>query len=63
LDDAHGSLLNAYAAMGRPAYPTQAQIETLRRSAQLSPPEKIPLRNGELHLTLPAQGLALIELR
>ena len=63
LDAAHGSLLNAYDAMGRPAYPAQAQMEALRKAAQLSPPEKMSLRNGELHLTLPPQGLVLVELR
>jgi len=63
LDAMHGSLLDAYAAMGRPRGPTPAQIESLRKAAQLSPPEELPVRNGAIHLTLPPQGLALIELR
>ncbi len=63
VDATHGSPLEAYAAMGRPRYPTEAQIEKLRQAAELSAPEKRQLRNGELSLTLPAQGLALVELR
>jgi xylan 1,4-beta-xylosidase len=63
LDAGHGSLLEAYSGMGRPAYPTKTQLEALRKAAQLAPPEKISLRKNEVELTLPAQGLALIELR
>jgi xylan 1,4-beta-xylosidase len=63
LDAMHGSLLNAYATLGRPTYPTRRQIEFLRKAAQLSPSEQMILRNGEINLTLPPQGLALIELR
>ena len=33
LDSTHGSLVGAYAAMGKPAYPTQAQIQALRNAA------------------------------
>jgi xylan 1,4-beta-xylosidase len=61
VDAAHGSPLEAYAAMGRPADPTPAQIEKLRQAAQLPPPEKMQLRNGQLNLVLPPQGLALVE--
>jgi xylan 1,4-beta-xylosidase len=63
LDAMHGSLLDAYADMGRPAYPTATQIEALRKAARLAPPETLPVRNGAIDLTLPPQGLALIELR
>jgi len=63
LDAAHGSLLNAYAAMGRPPYPTTTQVQALRKAAQLSPPERVPIRNGAIDLTLPPQGLVLLELR
>ena len=61
VDRAHGSPLEAYAAMGRPADPTPAQIEKLRQAAQLPPPEKMQFRNGQLNLVLPPQGLALVE--
>jgi xylan 1,4-beta-xylosidase len=61
LDSTHGSLVRAYAAMGKPAYPTQAQIQALRSAAKLPPPEKVSIRHGQLTIDLPPQGLALIE--
>jgi xylan 1,4-beta-xylosidase len=61
VDATHGSPLEAYAAMGRPADPTSAQIAKLRQAAQLPPPEKVRFRNGALNLVLPPQGLALVE--
>jgi xylan 1,4-beta-xylosidase len=63
LDSANGSLMPAYEAMGSPIYPTQKQITELRRAAELPKPETRTLQGGELKLTLPPQGLALIELR
>jgi xylan 1,4-beta-xylosidase len=63
VDATHGSLLNAYQAMGRPIYPTQVQIEKLRRAAELPAAENKSFENGELKLMLPPQGLALIEIR
>jgi xylan 1,4-beta-xylosidase len=61
LDSEHGSVLKAYAAMGKPAFPTQAQIQSLRDAAILPMPEKIRMEHGELAIDLPAQGLAVIE--
>jgi xylan 1,4-beta-xylosidase len=61
VDSSHGSLLAAYAGMGKPADPTQAQIEALRKAAILPPPEQMRLQQGELKIDLPAQGLAVIE--
>jgi xylan 1,4-beta-xylosidase len=61
VDSTHGSLLAAYAGMGKPAYPTVAQIQALRNAASLPPPEQIRLHQGELTIDLPPQGLALIE--
>jgi xylan 1,4-beta-xylosidase len=63
VDATHGSLLNAYEAMGRPPYPTQAEIEKLRQAAELPPAEVKALTNGELKLVLPPHGLAVIEIR
>jgi xylan 1,4-beta-xylosidase len=48
--------------MGEPAYPTQAQIEKLRGLALQPPPEMMPVRDGNLELHLPPDGLVLIEL-
>lgn len=63
LDADHGSLLQAYAAMGSPATPTRAQIKALRAAAELRPPQSIPIRNGRIELQLAPKALALIEIR
>ena len=63
VDHDHGDVRGVYAKMGSPQYPTKNQIEALRKAAQLPAPESRLLKNGELTLTLPAQGLAVIELK
>jgi xylan 1,4-beta-xylosidase len=63
LDSTHGSLLAAYNAMGRPIYPTSRQIAELREAAELPQPESRTLLHGQITVTLPPQGLALIEIR
>ena len=62
LDSAHGDFHPLYKKMGEPRYPTASQIESLRASSALTP-EKQELKDSELTLTLPAHGLAVIELR
>jgi xylan 1,4-beta-xylosidase len=49
--------------MGSPPYPTQAQIQQLRKAAELPAPETHDVKNGELTLTLPSYGLAVVEVR
>ena len=63
LDATHGSLLNAYQAMGRPKSPTLPEIERLREAAQLGSPETQDLEGGQLTIAIPPQGLALIEIQ
>ena len=63
VDSDHGDFHSAYEKLGAPRYPTQAQIEELRRAAELPPPETRQIENDELILTLPEHGLALIEFR
>ena len=63
LDSTHGSLLEAYAAMGSPVYPTEAQAEKLRQAAELPQPEKLRLHDGLVSFVLPPQGLSLVEIR
>jgi xylan 1,4-beta-xylosidase len=63
VDSEHGSPLAAYDAMGKPAFPTQKQIEELRHAAELPPPDVQYFRGGKLTLVLPPDGLALIEVR
>jgi xylan 1,4-beta-xylosidase len=63
LDATHGSLLNAYEAMGRPKSPTFPEIARLREAAQLGSPETQDLEGGQLTIAIPPQGLALIEIQ
>ena len=63
VDREHGDVHGAYERMGSPRYPTQAQIRDLRRAAELPPAEIRRLKNDELLLTLPAHGLAVVEVR
>jgi xylan 1,4-beta-xylosidase len=63
VDSEHGDVHPAYEKMGSPRYPTQKQIQELRQAAELSSPERQELKNGTLKLTLPAHGLAVIELK
>jgi xylan 1,4-beta-xylosidase len=63
VDHDHGDFHAAYAKMDEPRYPTRAQILELRKAAELPAPEAHPITRGELTLTLPGQGLAVIELK
>jgi len=62
VDDQHGSPLAEWARIGKPASPTREQIEALRRAADPGAPETVPIVDGHLTVTLPAPGLALIEI-
>jgi xylan 1,4-beta-xylosidase len=63
LDATHGSLLGAYEAMGSPVYPTQNQIQALRKAAALKVSDTVPLSGGRMTITLPPQSLAVVEIR
>ena len=63
VDPSHGDVHAAYEKMGSPPYPTQAQIQQLKKAGELPPPETRNLTNGELTVTLPAYGLALVEVK
>src|SRR6266404_5187419 len=62
VDKDHGSPLPAWEKMGRPAFPTRAQITALQKAAALPDAISRPLQSGSLTLTLQPQALALIEL-
>ena len=62
VDEKHSNSLAAYQAMGRPRYPTQAQIAQLNRESELAGLEAVTLKNGELELDIPANGLVLLEI-
>jgi xylan 1,4-beta-xylosidase len=63
VDRDHGDVHRAYEKMGSPRYPTPKQVAELRRAAELPSPETRELKNGGLTLTIPAHGLAVIELK
>ena len=61
VDDRHGNVLKTYDAMGRPRWPTLAQIAKLRAAGQLEPPERIRLRDGRIRVAVPQHGLVLLQ--
>jgi xylan 1,4-beta-xylosidase len=63
VDPKHGDVHPVYVKMGSPRYPTQAQILELRKAAELGSPETRDLHGGELTVSLPSYGLALITLK
>jgi xylan 1,4-beta-xylosidase len=63
VDDDHGNVLKAYAAMGSPVDPTPAQVEELNRKSSLPAPEQAHLNSGQLRLDLKANALILIKVR
>jgi xylan 1,4-beta-xylosidase len=62
VDDRHGNVLQAYDAMGRPAWPTPAQITMLRKAGQMSAPEGITLNQGQIQVQVPQHGLVLLQI-
>jgi xylan 1,4-beta-xylosidase len=60
VDADHGDVHAAYRTMGSPRYPTQRQLEELKRAAALPAPTVYPLRGGKLTLDIPPHGLALV---
>jgi xylan 1,4-beta-xylosidase len=63
VDHEHGDFRSTYEKMGSPRYPTQAQIQELRRATDLPSPEDHEISNGELTITLAPYGLAVIEFK
>ncbi len=61
-DRDHGDPHPAYEKMESPIYPTQAQLQKLRESVAPAAPEVQALTEGELSLTIPANGLAVIRI-
>jgi xylan 1,4-beta-xylosidase len=59
----HGDVHSTYEKMGSPRYPSQAQIQQLKHDAEIAPPAERSLKGGELTLTLPSYGLAVVEVR
>jgi xylan 1,4-beta-xylosidase len=63
VDEKHGDTLSLYDKMGKPRYPTQAQVQQLRKQSDLPSPEQSHLNNGTLTLDLPVNGLAVIRIK
>jgi xylan 1,4-beta-xylosidase len=63
VDASHGNPMPAYVAMGSPTYPTQAQVAALNKASAMPAPEEGKLTDGVLEISLPVNGLALIEIR
>jgi xylan 1,4-beta-xylosidase len=62
VDEAHGSSLEAWIRMGRPASLTRSQVEELRRAGALATPLTVEIERRKLAVELPAPGIALIEI-
>jgi xylan 1,4-beta-xylosidase len=61
LDADHGDVSGAYQSMGSPIYPTPAQLEQLVKASTLPVAEEVPIVDERLSITLPANGLATVE--
>ena len=62
VDAEHGDTLDAWKKMGSPQYPSQQQIEELRKASEIGEPESQEIRNQRLTVTVPPMGLAVIEI-
>ncbi|HUI82879.1 MAG TPA: glycosyl hydrolase family 39 [Candidatus Binatia bacterium] len=63
IDETHGNTLGLWERMGSPRYPTEAQLNELRRNSQLPAAESTHLSGGSLTLQLPINGLAVLQVR
>lgn len=63
LDENHGNAVAAFDQMGRPDFPSRAQIAALRKAGEMAPPQRVELQDGKLQLDIPPQGLVVVELR
>jgi xylan 1,4-beta-xylosidase len=63
VDKEHGSPLPEFEKQGRPASPTAAQIEALRKAGALPASKSYVLKAGSLTLELQPHALALIEIQ
>lgn len=63
VDELHSDSLVAYKQMGGPRYPSQTQIQALRKSAALMPPQRLDLHDGSVNLLLLPNELAIVTLQ
>lgn len=62
-DAQHGDTLAAWDRMGKPRYPSLAQIAALKKGSDPGAPEVRTLDGDRLTLTIPPKGLAVVEIR
>jgi xylan 1,4-beta-xylosidase len=62
VDETHGNPLHAYTSMGSPVYPTRKQVAEMNKASALPAPQETTLKGGQLELTIPINGLAVIEI-
>ena len=60
-DAEHGNTLAAYQRMGSPRYPTREQVAELNRIADAHRWEQLHLTDGKITLTVPVNGIVLME--
>jgi xylan 1,4-beta-xylosidase len=63
VDRDHGDPHPAYEGMGSPRYPTPAQLKEIRKVTELTAPESREVKQGELSIEIPANGLVVMELQ
>ena len=63
VDAEHGDTLDEWKKMGSPAFPTEEQIEDLRKVSELGAPEEMPIRDHRLTVTVPPMGLVVVEVQ
>lgn len=61
VDSTHGNVIPTYDRMGRPATPSRQQIVELQKAGAMAPAEHTKLVHGVLHVTVPAQGLVVVQ--
>ncbi len=62
VDEEHGNVRKAYAHIGSPQYPTEKEIKDLQKAGELLPPEQAKIPAHRLAISVPAHGLAVIEI-
>ncbi len=63
VDETHGNAVAAFDRMGRPDFPSRAQITELREAGKLAAPESVDVRSSKFTIDVPVQGLVVVELR
>ncbi len=61
VDSTHGNVVHAFDAMGRPDTPSRDQIRELQKAGAPAPGEHVRLTGGKLSVTVPAQGLVVLQ--